>query len=216
MIWTFSFDALNFFFWCFDALNFFFWCFELWTVSNISSQIHTDWPSSLRNKGVYFVKRDKVSHLCHLCYLCHLCQSLSIFSIDNIWCGIHHHHHHLCHRESGADPPPWRGVEQQGDERGASQLSHLRRRPPQCARFALPLLLLSKRKIVFYWTQLLLMPVVSLLLFCVALRALLRVGGGGDCAPLQEREQHLQVPKVSRRRHQKTGAWTEKNGRRKI
>ena len=124
--------------------------------------------------------------------------------------------HHLCHCESGADPPPWRGLEQQGDERGASQLSHLRRRPPQCARFALPLLLLSKRKIVFYWTQLLLMPVVSLLLFCVALRALLRVGGGGDCAPLQEREQHLQVPKVSRRRHQKTGAWTEKNGRRKI
>ena len=42
-------------------------------ASYISSQIHTDWPSSLRNKGVYFVKRDKVSHLCHLC------QSLSVF-----------------------------------------------------------------------------------------------------------------------------------------
>ena len=42
-------------------------------ASNTSSQIHTDWPSSLRNKGVYFVKRDKVSHLCHLC------QSLSVF-----------------------------------------------------------------------------------------------------------------------------------------
>ena len=30
-------------------------------------------------------------------------------------------------------------------------------------------------------------------------RTLLRLGGGGDCAAVQEREQHLQVPQVSRR-----------------
>ena len=35
---------------------------ELVISQNIGGQlqIHTDWPSSLRNKGVYFVKRDKV------------------------------------------------------------------------------------------------------------------------------------------------------------
>ena len=60
--------------WTFDALMLWTFSFHaLMLASNTSSQIHTDWPSSLRNKGVYFVKRDKVSHLCHLC------QSLSVF-----------------------------------------------------------------------------------------------------------------------------------------
>ena len=158
-------------------------------ASNTSSQIHTDWPSSLRNKGVYFVKRDKVSHLCHLC------QSLPVF-VKSFTIFVIVNQEPIPHLDEGLN----------NKEMNEELLNYLTCGDvhPNVLGFHCLCSCYPTKKL--HSTELLLMSVVSLLSLCAALRALLRVGGGGDCAPLQEREQHLQVPKVSRRRHQKTGA----------
>ena len=87
----------------------------------------------------------------------------------------------------GADSPSGRGLEQQGDERAAPQLPHLRRCSPQCAWLVSGHLTSISFMNIYHKSN------VQLA------RTLLRLGGGGDCAAVQEREQHLQVPQVSRR-----------------
>ena len=93
-------------------------------------QIHTDWPSSLRNKGVYFVKRDKVFICCFVCIFLHLsCSCICQEGQGYTWLDLTK----MIWTFPGADSPSGRGLEQQGDERAAPQLPHLRRCSPQCA-----------------------------------------------------------------------------------